>query len=379
VSYFSFNLPTRVTFGPGAIESLARQAALYGRRALVVTGKSSLAGSGHRDQILASLQEQGLEIEIMSGVNPEPGLEEVGEGIRRLKECRAQLVIGIGGGSTIDVGKAVAALAGQSRPPEDYFYGREPEQRGCPFLAVPTTSGSGSEVTPNSVLTHEGKKQSVRGPYMWPVAAVVDPELTVSMPPAVTAHSGFDALTHAVEAYTSRGANPLTDLYALEAVKRIMAGLPETFKNGEHRPARESMSLAALLAGVALANARLGAVHGLAHAVGVASGKPHGLVCAVLLPHVMAFNMKTSRDRYASLRAAVAPRGEGGAGAAEKFIEQVIALQQELRLPRRLRDLGVKPEHFEAIVEQSLPSSSLKHNPREAGARELQQLLEQAW
>ena len=254
--------------GRGAIESLARQAALYGRRALVVTGKSSLAGSGHRDQILASLQEQGLEIEIMSGVNPEPGLEEVGEGIRRLKECRAQLVIGIGGGSTIDVGKAVAALAGQSRPPEDYFYGREPEQRGCPFLAVPTTSGSGSEVTPNSVLTHEGKKQSVRGPYMWPVAAVVDPELTVSMPPAVTAHSGFDALTHAVEAYTSRGANPLTDLYALEAVKRIMAGLPETFKNGEHRPARESMSLAALLAGVALANARLGAVHGLAHAVG---------------------------------------------------------------------------------------------------------------
>lgn len=364
----SFRLlaPGKILFGCGTIAQVGEQAAALGDRALVVTGGSSLRESGNLEAIVGHLQEAAVEATVFDGVEPEPSIKTVDEGREALRAGSCRVVVAIGGGSVLDVGKAIGALAHEQAPTEVYHSGREITAPGVPIIAAPTTSGTGSEVTPNSVLTNPetGVKASIRGGDLMPKVAIVDPELTVNMPPEITAHSGLDALTQAIESYTSKGANPISDLLARDGVRRIAGSLRQAYADGSDLAAREEVALGSLMAGIALASARLGLVHGLAHPVGAAYHIPHGLACAILLPHVMRLNLEAAAPRYALLAGDLGLDAGEDARGARSLLAWVEELGRELGAAAPLSDFGASEDDIPHMIEPTLSSGSTKHNPR---------------
>jgi alcohol dehydrogenase class IV len=379
VNGFVYNSPPRIVFGWGAAKQLPGEAARFGRRPLLVTGRS-LRASGALDRLLAGLRETGLEPLLHEGVPPEPDIDA-------LQACMdaaadADSVIAAGGGSVLDVAKGAAALAGTGASARDYFAGKAVPETGKPILALPTTSGTGSEVTWVCVLVDKesrphgpyGRKASIRGPGMMPAVALVDPELTVSCPPRVTAYSGMDAFVQAVEAFTSAGANPMTDALSLQAAKLTARWVEKAAREPAHREAREAMALGSMLAGLALNTSRLGLVHGLAHPIGAVTGAAHGLLCGLLLPPVLRFNREAAAAKYALLAEElqlVAPRAypEAAADALLRFTEHLL---RRVGIPLRLGEVGLREEDLGWVARETLPSGSTKANPRpvsEADAR----------
>jgi alcohol dehydrogenase class IV len=302
------------------------------------------------------------------------------------REERCDLVISFGGGSPIDAGKAIAVLLANAGDLEDYIEvvgkGRSLTNPSLAFIAVPTTAGTGSEVTRNAVLAsrEHGIKASLRSPFMLARLAVVDPELTYDLPPAITASTGLDALTQLIEPYVSSRANPMVDALCLEGMRRVVRGLPRAYANGRDTEAREDMSLASLFGGLALANAGLGGVHGFAAAIGGAFDAPHGAVCAALLAHVMDANIRTLRVREdANLRlrrygdVARILTGEPDASA-ENGVEWVAQLCRTLSVSR-LGTYGIGAQHISAIVENAARASSMKANPIALTSAELREIL----
>jgi len=368
IGEFVLRMPQNVVFGSGVRLKLGAHARSRGQRPLVIVGGTSLQESGELDRILGLLRSAGLEAQTFTGVEAEPSLETVERGRQALKEHKGDLVIAIGGGSVLDVGKAVGALGRTQEPVETFFAGQALETPGYPVIALPTTSGTGAEVTPNSVLTdhRQPKKASIRGEPLIPALALVDPELTLSLPREQTAYSGLDALTQALEAYVSRGANPASDALALTAIEHCGCWLEATCAQGPDLEAREHMSLGSLLAGIALASARLGLVHGMAHPLGALYGVPHGLVCGTVLPFVLKFNLQIAGEKYARAARAIGitddPRDTK---AAEALLEWTDELCQELGVGKPFKEYGGKAEDASAIVEATMSSGSTKHNPRE--------------
>ncbi|HOJ77194.1 MAG TPA: iron-containing alcohol dehydrogenase [Bacillota bacterium] len=363
-----FNLATEIIFGLDSIQQLPKEGAKLGQRVLVVSGRNWIIKSGVLTQILNILKEAQFEVSVFSEIEPEPSLQTVARGLEVARSNGVNWVLGIGGGSAMDAAKAIAGLYNQSLPVEKYFYGAEITQPGIPVLTVPTTSGSGAEVTVNSVLsdTEKGVKQSIRSVYLTPKITIVDPKLTLSNSPQLTAYSGFDALVQAIESFTSNGATPFTDIYAYEAIKNIGNNLLTVYQDGSNLEARTAMSLGSLMAGIALTNARLGAVHGLAHSIGIRTKQPHGLVCAVLLVPVMRYNIAVCDRKYALMAQAFGHNIDGmdSLDAAAQGIKTIMAIQKKLGIPTRLSSLGVKEEDFQSIAEEGLLSGSTKANPR---------------
>ena len=295
---FDFATAGRIRFGEGAVREVPRAAASFGARALVVTGSSPERAG----RLCAELRAEGVEA-VPFAVAGEPTLELVRQGTALGRERRTDVVIAFGGGSAIDAGKALAALLPNTGDVLDYLEvvgrGLPLEHPSAPFIAVPTTAGTGSEVTRNAVLASpEHKvKASLRSPFMLPKLAVIDPELTYELPPGVTAATGLDALTQLIEPYVSVRANEMTDMFCRDGIRRAAAALPRVYRDGHDRDARRDMAFAALLGGLALANAGLGAVHGFAAPVGGMFPAPHGAVCAALLPHAMTTNIRALRGR----------------------------------------------------------------------------------
>lgn len=363
---FTFQTPPVLHFGWGTRDRLPQEAARRGRRPLVVVG-GSFRRSGRLEEVLVGLRREGLDPTVHAAVPPEPGVENVQDCMDAARDAGADQVIGIGGGSVLDVAKAVA-LAGWGHPAAEYFAGRPVPDTGLPILLLPTTSGTGSEVTWVSVLVdrRNRRKASIRGPGMMPAAAIVDPELTVSCPPSVTAHSGMDAFVQAVESYTSRGANPMTAALAREAALLTATHLETAFREPENRPAREGMALGSMLAGIALNTSRLGLVHGLAHPLGAVTGAAHGLLCGMLLPAVIEFNAPVAADRYAELAALLGltepdrPAGEAPALLAA-WTQRLLA---RLGFPADLHELGFDDKDLTYVAAETLPSGSTRANPR---------------
>ena len=306
------------------------------------------------------------------GVPHDPALATVDEIIGGAREARADVVVAVGGGSAIDAAKAAAALI---PVPEatvtPYFTGEKTIlSPGLPFIAVPTTAGTGAEITRNAVLTDPAApaKKSLRSPFMVPAAALVDPELTMTLSPELTAYSGLDALTQAVEAYLSTGANAVSSALALDAVRRLVDNLPRAFAAGTDREARTAVAEGSLLSGMAFSQSGLGAVHGLAHPIGALLGLPHGFTCAVLLPHVLAFNAPVCEDRLERLARAL------GLDEAGQFIERIGALCKALGVPGDFRDCGLAACHVPHIL-ANCRSGSMKTNPRPMSDREVACLL----
>jgi alcohol dehydrogenase class IV len=381
---FEFATANRIIFGPGASREVAPLAASLGQRPLVVIGRTG----DRAEALLTQLRRAGLELALYS-VASEPTVDvaQAGAGQARLAGC--DLVIGLGGGSVLDAAKAIAMLLTNDGEALDYLEvigrGRPITQPSAPCIAVPTTAGTGSEVTRNAVLgapEHE-LKASLRSPLMLPTAAVIDPELTYSAPPDVTASTGLDALTQCLEPFVSSRANPLTDAVCREGMQRAARSLRRAYDEGQDIAAREDMAVASLLGGLALANAGLGAVHGFAGPLGGMFPAPHGALCARLLPAVMAANVAALQQRTPNSPAL--PRytevarlltGDPAAQAADG-IAWVSDLVEALAIPR-LAAYGIAPADFPEIVAKSHQASSMKANPIQLTAAELTDILRQA-
>ncbi|HLV22669.1 MAG TPA: iron-containing alcohol dehydrogenase [Polyangiaceae bacterium] len=379
----TFELATaqRVIFGRGSSGRLAELAAELGDRVLVVSGKSAR----HAAPLEAALTGRGLAAGRFR-VTGEPTTEDARRGVAAARELGANVVIGIGGGSAIDAGKAIAALLSNPGDPIDYLEvvgkGQSLTAPSVPYLAVPTTAGTGAEVTRNAVLEapEHHVKVSLRSPLMLPRIALVDPQLTLDVPPEVTAATGFDALAQVIEPFVSHKASPLTDPYCLDGMRRSARSLRAAFVDGSDLDAREDLCLTSLFGGLALANAKLGAVHGFAGPLGGMYGGPHGALCAALLPDVMRVNLAALRARaphHPSLeRYAVVARTLTGnpSARAEDGIDWVRALAEALAVPK-LRAYGVAPEAFGEIAQKARRASSMQGNPIPLTDEELHEVL----
>jgi len=381
---FEVSGPGRILFGPGALAEAAPAAARTGRRAVVVTG----ADPARSSRLLEALAGTGVVAETVA-IPTEPTVSMAREGASRARAAGAQLVIGIGGGSAIDAAKAIAALAANDGDPLDYLEvvgaGRPLDAPALPSIAIPTTAGTGAEATRNAVLAvpERGVKVSLRHPSILPALAIVDPELTLTLPAAVTASTGLDALTQLLEAFVSLAATPYTDALCREGIPRAARSLRRAVEHGGDLAARGDLCLASLFSGLALANAGLGAVHGLAAAVGGMIPAPHGVVCARLLAPVMEHNLRALalRDPAAPARgrydeAARLLTGEASATAADG-IAFVRGLARELRIPS-LQGYGLSRNAFASLAEAARRANSMKGNPLPLGVEELTNALEQA-
>ena len=381
---FEFTASQRVIFGPGAVRQVGALAAGFGRRALAVTGRDVERAAPVLEQVRA----QGVAATVVS-VAGEPTVAGVGQGAAQAVRIAAELVVACGGGSPLDAAKAIAALATNGGQPLDYMEvvgrGQPLAKPSLPLIAIPTTAGTGSEVTRNAVLTspEHGVKASMRSFSMVPRIAVVDPELTYGLPPAVTASTGLDALTQLVEPFTCNRTNPLVDALCREGLGRVARSLRRAWSHGRDAVAREDMALASLFGGFALANAGLGAVHGFSGVIGGMFRAPHGAVCAALLPHVMAVNRRALQERapdspLAARYEEVARLLTGNpAASAEEGVAWVARLARDLEVPA-LAACGVKAEHVPLIVERAAMASGTKANPIELTRAELAEILRRA-
>ena len=381
---FEFATATRILFGAGLLREAGPLARAYGTRALVVTGRSAR----HADALLRILRDQDV-TGIVFAVDGEPELDTIDRGAALARAEGCQMTIGIGGGSVLDAAKAIAAMLTNTGELLDYVEiigrGRVLTQQPAPFIAIPTTAGTGSEVTRNAVLgsPHHQLQVSLRSPLMLARAALIDPQLTHDLPPALTASTGLDALTQLIEPYVCLRANPLIDGVCVEGIRRAARSLRVVVSDGHNPAAREDMAVASLHGGLALANAGLGAVHGFAGPVGGGFRAPHGAVCAALLPHVMAANIRGLRERQPHSQALaryddVARLLTGNPDApADMGVEWVRELVADLQIPP-LRSYGIGPQHIADLVAKASTTSSMKANPVELTADELAAVLQLA-
>ncbi len=379
---FEFATATRIIFGPGTLQEIGPLAAEMGQRVFVVTGSSDERAA----PLLAQLQQQGLET-VTFNVSGEPTTTLALAGVQKAREAECDIVIGLGGGSVLDAGKAIAALRTNSGDLFDYLevigQGQPLTQPPAPYIAIPTTAGTGTEVTRNAVLAspEHQVKVSLRSPLMLPRLAVIDPELTYSMPPSVTASTGLDALTQVMEPYVSYAANPLTDALCREGIQRAARSLQRAYEDGNHVAAREDMAVASLFGGFALANAKLGAVHGFAGPLGGMFPAPHGIICARLLPHVMAANVQVllAREpdslalwRYDEIAQLLTRQATAKAADGVAWVQE---LCQALHVPP-LAEFGLTENDFPTAVAKAQKSSSMKGNPIVLTEEELTAILQ---
>jgi alcohol dehydrogenase class IV len=380
---FEFATSNRILFGPGTLSEVPALAATLSQRAFLFT--NSMERCAPLKEGLLAL---GLSVEVFQ-VKKEPDLDTVLLATRNMQEFNCQLAIGFGGGSALDTGKAAAALMTNPGDPLDYLEvvgtGHPLQNPSAAFIAIPTTAGTGSEVTRNAVITLPEKriKVSLRSPFMLPRFAVVDPQLTYSLPPFVTATTSLDALTQLIEPFVCISPTPLTDAICRDGIVRAARSLRKAFENGQDATAREDMALASMFGGMALANARLGAVHGMANPVGGFSRAPHGAVCARLLPLVMQANLQALRTRLPASPAIgryveVARLLTGDETAvAEDGAEWVRKLCSAIDI-RPLKEYGLNLNDLPEVVEQSQKANSMKGNPANLTNAELLSMLEAA-
>lgn len=381
---FEFAAATRILFGPGTLNQAGAIARELGRHALLVTGRSPERAT----RLLELLASHGVCATTFS-LAGEPTTEGVRAGVTHARAAGCDLVIGFGGGSALDAAKAIAGLLTNEGELLDYLevVGRaRPLLRpAAPWMALPTTAGTGTEVTRNSVLAspEHRVKASLRSPHLLARVALVDPELTLGLPPALTASTGLDALTQLIEPYVSSRANPLVDGLCVEGIRRCARSLRRAFEDGHDAVAREDMSLASLCGGLALANAGLGAVHGFAAPIGGMFPAPHGAVCAALLPHVMAANLRALQQRqpaspaitrYEEVGRLLTGRPQAGA---DDGVAWVRALCAALDV-QPLRTFGLTEEALPAIVEKAAVASSMKANPLALTSAEMRNILDAA-
>jgi alcohol dehydrogenase class IV len=388
LSSYDFLAPQRIVFGWGRWREVGPLAANLGSRAWIVSGSRSLESAGIVAELQDALREHGVEPLPVAIAEGEPTVAVVDAAAARLRALDAHpgdMIVAIGGGSAIDLAKALAALAtnDQGASVKDYLEGvgrglklAEPP---LPVVALPTTSGTGSEATKNAVISVDdpGVKKSLRSDGLVPRLVVVDPELTTSLPPRATAYTGMDAITQLIESHISCRAKPVPQALALQGIRLALPAISEAVEHGDSRWAREAMSQAALLSGMALANSGLGMAHGVAAALGVHCGLSHGLACALMLPLALRANQQVAARPLAELsRAAELSQDVDDAEAADALLATIEAISTRIGIPRRLSEVGVRADQIPVLVRDSR-GNSMDGNPRAISDMELTQLLEE--
>lgn len=376
---FEFILPTRIKFGPGTVNQLAGELeALKAAKVLLVTDRG-IVKAGLLDKVTRVLKNK-VELTVYDGVEANPKDRNVEEAADLARRAGVDCVVALGGGSPIDAAKAVCVLALQGGRAKDYKGKGKIKDKCLPLVTIPTTAGTGSEVTFSSVITDtdENYKFTIKSPAIAAKVAVIDPELTLTVPPAVTASTGIDALTHAIEGYTVTVTEPIAEALGLYAVELIAANLKEAVHNGKNIEARSGMMLGSLLAGLSFSHSDVGSVHCMAEALGGMYDAPHGLCNAILLPYVMEYNLPEVVYKYARIARAMGVEHKDDKQAAVLGIERIKDLSKEIGLPG-FGSLGVKEEDLEALAEMSAKNISTDSNPRKIDKQGYLELFRKAY
>jgi alcohol dehydrogenase len=383
----SFNIPSSVIIGGGASAELLPQLRRLGAKRVLVVTDAFMVKSGVVARLLAPLQEGGVEVAVFDGVQPDPTEQNVRDGLALYRSSGAEAVVAIGGGSPLDAGKAISILTTNPEPLADYMGYHKIPKAGAPLLAIPTTAGTGSEVTKVAVITDTERdvKMMILDQHLLPVVALVDYELTLSMPAPLTAHVGVDTLTHGIEAYVSRKASEMTDPIALSCIRLAATHLVKAWEEPENLAAREGMMLSATQGGMAFANSSVCLVHGMSRPLGLLFHIPHGLSNAMLLPAVTRFSLAGAEARYATVARTMGlyAANASDASAAASLVDGLEKLNARLEVPRISDFKGATLEVFEAALEKmasdALASGSPANNPVVPTASEIVQLYREAW
>jgi alcohol dehydrogenase len=380
----NFKMSDRILFGNGALAELphwVRQ--LGGSNPLLVTDPG-LVKAGMAARVLEVLAADGITAQLYDRVEPDPRIEVLYDCLAAAKAQGADLFIGLGGGSSLDIAKLTSVLMTNPGDVRDYVGTGKVPSPGLPKILIPTTSGTGSEVTPIGVLSDQDEhlKKGVVSDYLYADVALIDPELTLGLPPSVTAYTGMDALTHAIEAYTNRYTQPFVDTFSLRAIELIGANLRRAVSCGEDPLARYNMALGSLYGGLSLGSVNTGAAHALAYPLGGTFNVPHGVANALLLPHVMRFNLITDLGRFARIAAALGRRVESLAErqAAEQAVEAVLELSSDIGIVSRLRDLNIHESAVDSLAEAAMNVTRLLNvNPRRVTLADAKAIYRAAW
>jgi len=374
-----FYSPTRIIFGEGSLKRVGEEARKFGEKVLIVTGKSSSKKSGSLDELVNSLTSDNLRVEVFNKVEPDPSVETVEEGAKFAKKCAVDVVIGLGGGSSMDAAKVIALLMTNKGSIIDYFGTDKVKEPAVPIIAIPTTAGTGSEVTKYAVVTERKKmlKQIIGSSHINPRLAILDPLLTLSMPASLTANTGADALSHAIESYVCTKANPVSDILALESIRLIAEALPGAVSQPENIEVRKKMLFASSIAGIALTSSGAGIIHGMGYSITLYYGAPHGLANALLMPEAMEFNLVTNPSKYKNIAAAMGKKVEGllEKDAARLSVVAVRELSEKIGIPRGLKEIGVKEESLAGFAETVGKNERvLSLNPRRPSTKEIEEI-----
>lgn len=366
---FTITQPTQLHFGENAIQSLPRVIKSFGGSKPLVVIDPGLAMAGLDADITAPLSEAGMKFTVTSKVDPEPGLRLADGAAQLAKKNKCDCVIGAGGGSAMDIAKAAAILLTNGGKAADYLGLGKIKKPGVPKIMIPTSAGTGAEVTFTAVFINEktGSKGGMNGDPLYPEAAILDPLLTLSLPPHITASTGLDALIHALEAYTSVQAHPISEMYSLEAMDLIFANILTAYADGHNVQARSNMLLASLLGGKALAMAGVGLVHAMSYPLGGMFGIPHGLANAVLLPYVTEYNLIGNQEKFATVASLLGYDIDGLPlrEAAMLAVEGLFHLNADLDIPATLADLEIPEEKIPEMADIALTvARPIENNPR---------------
>jgi alcohol dehydrogenase class IV len=373
----------KILMGVGAVGEVGKEVTGLGAKRALLISDPGVMKAGIVERVLSSLKGAKVKVSVFDRVEPDPRYEIVDECAEWARPQGIQCVIGVGGGSSLDVAKAVAVML-KGEGSISSFFGVELIHRpGVPVVAVPTTAGTGSEVTPIVILSDEGEKlkKGVVSLHLIPSVAILDPELTVGMPPSVTAATGMDALIHAVEAFTSINATPFTDLLAARAMELLYSNIRKAYCNGSDIRARSHMLEGSLLAGIAFANAGVTAVHAFAYPIGAEFHIPHGIANTLMLPRVMEFNMIGALERFASIATMLgeAPAGLSLRETAQRAVMAMERLREDLGLPSHLSDFGVTAEDIPRLASGVLKVTRLlANNPRTVTQKDAEEIYKRS-
>ena len=378
---FSFTLPTKIVYGPGCIVSLIDELQLNNGNKPVIITDIGVKNAGILVKITSLLAQNNISCTVYDGVEPNPKDVNVEEGAKIAREFGADSIIAVGGGSPIDCAKSVGVLLAHDGDKIKKYEGKTAATKHLPLLiTIPTTSGTGSELTFSSVITdtENNYKMTVKSQYTAAKVAICDPELTLSLPAHITASTGMDALTHAIEAYTAACAEPISDAAALYATELIYNNLVRAFNDGSNLEARSAMLLGSMLAGIAFSHSDVASVHCIAESLGGVYDLPHGVCNAVFLPHVMEYNMDYCLERYARIAKAMGLNFENEKEGAKKAVEAVKKLALDVKLPL-FSSLNVNTDDFEKLAEMSVKNISTESNPRPMTKEDYLTVIENAY
>ncbi|MBU0483370.1 MAG: iron-containing alcohol dehydrogenase [Proteobacteria bacterium] len=380
---FTINQPTRIRFGVDSVADLGALVKELGGSKVFLVVDPGLKAAGLVERITAPLAAAKISFEIYDKIDPEPGLKLADKGAKLAKDAGCDCVVGAGGGSAMDVAKAISILLTNGGKAEDYLGLGKIKKPGAPKIMVPTTAGTGAEVTFTAVFINEKTKSKggMNGNPLYPDVAILDPALTLTMPPHVTATTGIDALTHALEAFVSTQAHDISDMYALEAIGLISNNLPMAYAHGGNLEARTAMLMGSLLAGKALATAGVGLVHAMAYPLGGMFGIPHGLANAVLLPYVVDYNLIGNPEKFATIAAVMGQDVEGVSAreGAIQAVEAVYSLNRDVGIPASLADLDIPADKIAQMAEIALTVAvPVRNNPRKPSLEDVIRVYETA-